>query len=105
MTEEKKAGRPQSRPDGEKPLTVRLPTNLYRLLKGVASLKGLSLNEAATEALSDWSAKYPSLVEAIRSELDNEAGKTGPSTPKTSPKATGSKAATKKASSKKSAGK
>jgi hypothetical protein len=73
MATEKKAGRPQARPDGEKPLTVRLPTDLYRLLKGVASLKGLSLNEAATEALSDWSVKYPALVEAIRAELANEA--------------------------------
>lgn len=95
MTEEKKpAGRPKERPEGELSLKIRLPLNLYRVLKGVSGLRGLSMNDAVTEAVDLWAAQYPALVAAV-----DTIGE--PGTPKTAPKA----AAAKKAATKKPAAK
>jgi hypothetical protein len=68
MTQEKKpAGRPKERPEGEVSLKSRLPQNLYRVLKGVSGLRGLSMNDAVTEAVELWAKQYPALVTAVDS--------------------------------------
>lgn len=69
---ERKPGRPTARPDGERTLTARLPESLYNTLKGIAFLKGLTINDAVTLAAEDWVKKTaPSVVSAVESELED----------------------------------
>lgn len=73
MVEEKKsAGRPKERPDGEVSLKNRLPRNLYRVLKGVSGLRGLSMNDAVIEAVELWAKQYPAFVAVVEQESINE---------------------------------
>jgi hypothetical protein len=110
MPEPKKTGRPQKRADGEQIFTSRFEPDLFRVLRGVAGAKNISINEALNEAAKLWVEQYPALAAAIRDTVSEEqkASETSPATHKklkASPKTPATKAATKKASSKKLAGK
>lgn len=52
-------GRPKARPEGEKGLTVRLPTKTHRVLKLLVAAKGLSLNEVFEKLANEWIAHQP----------------------------------------------
>jgi hypothetical protein len=64
-----KAGRPKERPEGEHPLTARLPVKTYRTLKLLAAANGVPLNKALTAAVEEWIVRQPG-HEALASVVD-----------------------------------
>lgn len=85
-----RVGRPKERPDGEHSFNLRLELKQWRLLQGLAAIKGLSATEAISRSIDLWLDKDPELVailkKSLAAEFPDETPETKPTPKKPSPK-------------------